>query len=284
LSELLIFQSLWATERRIPGVPEAPIEQRFDAIAEAGFDGLSLDLGAISLDEARHAVGHYKRTGLRGLVTAFPQSIEDLRPAIHLAKAIGAPFVVVVGQIMPVAVADMIPVVRAWLTLAREEGMPLQFETHRGSITNDLLSTLQLLEAIPELVLSADLSHYVVDRELYLPAPERELAFFDKVIVRAGSFQGRVATGQHIQVPLHFPQHKPWLELFTRWWRQGFETWRRNAPGTENLVFLCELGPAEYAITGADGLELSDRAAEALQLAAIARACWDATADRASAA
>ncbi len=284
MSELLVFQSLWATERRIPGVAEWPIEQRFDAVAEAGFDGLSLDLGAIDLDQAKQVVGQYARTGLRGLVTAFPQSIEDLRPAIHLAKSIAAPFVIVVGQVMPVAVADMIPVVQAWLALAREEGMPLQFETHRGSITNDLLSTLQLLDAIPELRLSADLSHYVVDRELYLPVPERELAFFDRVIARAGSFQGRVATGQHIQVPIHFPQHKPWLDLFTGWWRQGFQTWRHGAAAEEDLIFLCELGPAEYAITGADGLELSDRSEEALQLAAIARACWNGAENVASAA
>jgi hypothetical protein len=284
VSELLVFQSLWATERRIPDVPEHPIATRFDAVAEAGFDGLSLDLGAIPLEQALLITANYKRTGLRGLVTAFPQSIEDLRPAIHLAQKIEAPFVVVVGQVMPIAVSDMIPVVEAWLALAREEGMPLQFETHRGSITNDLLSTLQLLEAIPDMRVSADLSHYVVDRELYLPPPERELAFFDQVIARAGSFQGRVATGQHIQVPLHFPQHKPWLDLFTTWWRQGFETWRREAAEDEDLIFLCELAPTEYAITGADGLELSDRSEEALQLSAIARACWNATTHRSDAA
>ena len=284
MSELLVFQSLWATERRIPNVPELPIEQRFDAVAEAGFDGLSLDLGAIPLEQALQVVANYERTGLRGLVTAFPQEIADLRPAIHLAQKIQAPFVIVVGQVMPVAVKDMIPVVQAWLALAREEGMPLQFETHRGSITNDLLSTLQLLEAIPQMRLSADLSHYVVDRELYLPVPERELAFFDRVIARSGSFQGRVATGQHIQVPLHFPQHAPWLELFTSWWEQGFATWRRGASAAEDLIFLCELGPTEYAITGGDGLELSDRYEEALQLAAIARACWTATEPRSGAA
>jgi hypothetical protein len=40
------------------------------------------------------------------------------------------------------------------------------------------------------------------------------------------------------------------------------------------MVFLCELGPPDYAITGRDGRELSDRWAEALLLAEWARETW----------
>ena len=124
------FQSLWATELRRPGIPERPVAERFDQVKEAGFHGMAIDCGALNFDEARAVVPEYARTGLEGLLVAFPRSIEDLRPAIHLAKDIDAPFVVVVGQVMPVRVADMIPVIEGWLRIADEEGMPIQFETH----------------------------------------------------------------------------------------------------------------------------------------------------------
>ena len=274
MSQLHVYQSLWATELRIPNVPERSIAARFDQVRDASFDGMSIDLGALTLDQAWAAAPNFKRTGLKALLTAFPQSIEDIRPAIKLAKAIDAPFLIVVGQVMPITVDEMIPVIRAWLAIGAEEGLPLQFETHRDSITNDLFSTLQLLDAVPAMELSADLSHYVVDRELSLPVPAKTQAMFEQVMARAGSFQGRVATGQHIQVPLDFPQHRPWVALFEGWWKSGFANWRARHSADEDLIFLCELGPTEYAITGADGLELSDRWAEALQLRALAKAAW----------
>jgi len=39
-------------------------------------------------------------------------------------------------------------------------------------------------------------------------------------------------------------------------------------------VFLCELGPPEYAMTGSDGRELSNRWEEALQIKDMAQHIW----------
>ncbi len=278
MSRLLAYQSLWASEHRTPGVPERPYEVRFDEVKAAGFDGLSVDLGAMPLEEARAVIPQYARTGLRGLVTAFPRSIEDIRPAIAFAKAINAPFVIVVGLVMPVTIAGMIPVIRAWLAIAEAEGMPLHFETHRHCITNDLFIALQLLDAIPEMEMSADLSHYAVDRELYLPLSPTLKSQFNRVLERSASFQGRVSTGQQIQVPINFAQHAKWLALYTGWWTDGFRHWRARKPESEDAVFLCELGPRDYAMTDSEGRELSDRWAEAQQLRALALDCWAASA------
>ena len=261
-------------EQRRPGVAEPPLAETFDRVAAAGFDGMAIDLGALSLEQAQATVPHFARTGLRGLVTAFPRSIEDLRPALRLARSIGAPFVIVVGQVMPLAVAGMIPVIRDWLRVAADEGVPVQFETHRNCITNDLFATVQLLDAIPEMRLSADLSHYVVDREMPCPPPPELQALIGRVLDRADSFQGRVAARGQIQVALDFPQNAKWVRLFEQWWRQGFASWLGRAGADDALVFLCELGPPDYAITDAQGRELSDRWAEALRLRALAAAIW----------
>jgi hypothetical protein len=263
---LKVYQALWA-------MTGTPVPESFDRVAAAGFDGMAIDLGALTLAQAQATVAEFRRTGLAGLVTAFPDSIAGLRPALHLAKDIGAPFVVVVGQVMPLRVAEMAEVIRAWLRLAAAEGVAVQFETHRNCITNDLFSTLLLLDEIPELVLSADLSHYVVDRELPCPPPPDLHAYIARVLERSGSFQGRVAARGQIQVALDFPQNARWVRLFLDWWEHGLRSYARRNPG-QDAVFLCELGPPDYAITGRDGRELSDRWQEALALRDHARAIW----------
>ena len=274
MADLKVYQSLWATELRRPGVPEAPVAERFQRVKAAGYDGMAIDLGAMTIEAARLIVPEFGRTGLAGLLTAFPRSIEELRPALHLAKDIGSPFVIVVGQVMPVSLAGMIPVVRDWLRVSAEEGVPIQFETHRNCITNDLFATLQLLDAIPEMRLSADLSHYVVDREMMQPIGPELQAYVTRILERSDSFQGRVANRCQVQIPIGFPQHRIWLDTFLDWWHRGFALWQRRAPAGADAIFLCELGPRDYAITGPDGEELSDRWEEALVLKTLAQQHW----------
>ncbi|HEX6259486.1 MAG TPA: hypothetical protein VFZ51_02450, partial [Woeseiaceae bacterium] len=128
---------------------------------------------------------------------------------------------------------------------------------------NDLYFTLQLIEKVPEMRLCADLSHFVVDRELRLPLRARDRAYFEKILDRSDCFQGRVASREQIQVQVEFPQHAMWVDLFRDWWAYGMRRWRERNDDDATLVFLCELGPPGYAITDRNGLELSDRWVEA---------------------
>ena len=50
--------------------------EKFDRVSEAGFDGMAIDLGALSAAEAEATVPHFARTGLLGGLTAFPKSVE----------------------------------------------------------------------------------------------------------------------------------------------------------------------------------------------------------------
>jgi hypothetical protein len=274
-NRLLIYQALWAMDRLQD--PDASMGDKFDQVAAAGFDGMAIDLGALSVTEAQESVAHFARTGLKAGLTAFPDSIEALRAACRLAQRISAPFLVVIGQHMPLELKEMIAIIESWLRVAQEEGMPIQFETHRNCITNDLYTTVQLLEAIPQMRMAADLSHYVVDREMPCPPPPALQALVSCVLERCDSFQGRIAARGQIQLPLHFPQNQQWVQLFKQWWREGFASWSaRHAHAADQLVFTCELGPPDYALTDAEGREMSDRWTESLQIAAWARELWQA--------
>lgn len=270
---LLIYQALWAMDRLHD--PDCAMGDKFDQVAAAGFDGMAIDLGALSVNEAEEAVAHFARTGLKAGLTAFPNSIEALRAACRLAQRICAPFLVVIGQHMPLELKEMIAIIESWLRVAQEEGMPIQFETHRNCITNDLYTTVQLLEAIPQMRMAADLSHYVVDREMPCPPTPALQELVSCVLDRSDSFQGRIAARGQIQLPLHFPQSQKWVQLFKQWWREGFASWSaRHGNAADQLVFTCELGPPDYALTDAEGREMSNRWTESLQIAAWARELW----------
>ncbi len=264
-------------QQRRPGLPERPVEESFAMIAEAGFDGVGIDLGVTPLAEAQALAPLFPRYGLGCLVTAFVKTIDGLAPVLDLARRLDARHINLIGQVMPLDVAATVPVARRWMEMAEAAGVPLQFETHRNSITNDMFATLQLLDSVPEMVLSADLSHYVVGREFDYPPDARTEGHVARLLARSGSFQGRIASRQQIQVPFGFPQYAKWLDLFLGWWEAGFRHWRRHGScgsSTGVLNFLCELGPHEYAMTGPDGLELSDRWEEALILKAHVRRLW----------
>lgn len=262
---LEVFQALWAMQRRIPGQAERPVEENFALVAAAGYDGMGIDLGVTPLDKAAAMEPLFARHNLGCLITAFVKSIDGMKPVLDLAKRLNARHVNLIGQVMPLGVDATVPVARRWIEMAEAAGIALQFETHRNSITNDMFATLQLIDAVPEMVLCADLSHYVVGREFDFPPDARTQSHVSRILQRSGSFQGRIASRQQIQVPFGFPQYQKWLSLFLAWWEEGFRHWRQSG-ASGPLNFLCELGPHEYAITGPDGRELSDRWEEALIL------------------
>jgi len=111
----------------------------------------------------------------------------------------------------------------------------------------------------PEMRLCADLSHFVVDRELRAPVRDRDQRYITSILDRSDCFQGRVASREQVQVAINFTQHQDWVEIFRGWWKYGMREWRHRNPADATLAFLCELGPPPYAITDGDQRELSDR-------------------------
>ena len=274
MQELEIFQSLWAMESRRPGVPERPIEECFALAAEAGYHGLCIDPAVHEIDEFRELKPLYSEYGLKCMVNAFPATVDELPPLLELANELEASLVNVIGQVMPVKVDKCVPVIRQWIRDAEQAGLPVLFETHRDCTLNDLFYTLQLIEVIPEMRLCADLSHYVIDREMRLPLNNTDQDYMHRILERSDCFQGRVANREQIQVQIDFPQHQEWVEQFKSWWEEGIGMWRRRNDNHATLIFLCELGPPPYALTDAGRAELSDRWEEALLIRSWVEEIW----------
>lgn len=283
MPKLEVFQAMWSMELRRPDKKEYTLEQRFRMVKEAGFDGIGLDFATDMPHEIEDCVNSgplFKEYGLGCTITAFPKNVPDLLPYLKMAKEYDARFITLVGMEMPLTVSGMIPVIRDWMKMASDHEVELHFETHRCCITNDFYSTLQLLDAIPEMTMVADLSHYVVGREFPIPMLPQDQRLMRRLLERCEHFQGRIASRQQVQVPINFPQHQPYVKLFESWWRDGFRMWyarHRASIEPKTLNFMCELGPPDYAITGADGYELSDRWHESQMLKDLAHRIWEDT-------
>ncbi|MDJ0710874.1 MAG: hypothetical protein QNJ14_10805, partial [Woeseiaceae bacterium] len=191
MQTLEIYQSLWGMQLRNPNRAERTDEESFAMVADAGFDGMSLDP---SVEEIADNLGKrqlFERHGLGCMVNAFPYAPEDMEPLLDFANDMNASTVNVISGITPIRPEEAAPVVRDWIGAAERKRIPLLFETHRDGLLNDLYFTLQLMELVPEMRLCADLSHFVVDRELRAPVPERDEAYIQSVLERSDCFQGR---------------------------------------------------------------------------------------------
>ena len=254
---LLVLQSLWAMERRHPDGVEWPLERKLAMIRDAGFDGAGVRFADDA--HARQVTGFLREHDLAWQAQCYPATVEDLRPILDRVRALGADHVNLQPDVRPYRLEDCFPYIEGWRRLAAEAGVPVYIETHRDRMTTDLITTLHLLDRFPELRLTADLSHYLLGREFAWPVSAENHALIHRILDHAWAFHGRVASREQIQLQISFPHHRDWLELFVGWWEYGFRSWRRRAPPDATLTFLCELGPKEYAMTGPDGAELSDR-------------------------
>jgi hypothetical protein len=261
-------------QTRRAGHPERSHEESFSMIAGAGFTGVCLDPSAAEIPATRKLKPLFEEHRLKCMMNVFPNEPGELRPLLELAQELDACLVNIIGGVTPVDVGDATPLVKAWLSDASDFDMPVLFETHRDSLLNDLFYTLQLIERVPEMRLCADLSHFVVDRELRLPLRPSDRRYFETILDRSDCFQGRIATREQIQVPIAFPQHAAWVDLFRDWWKYGMRRWRERSGADAELIFLCELGPPGYAITDAEENELSDRWLEAAVIRKWAEDIW----------
>ena len=250
------------------------MEENFAMTAEAGYQGLCIDPAVHEIEDCLKLKTLYRDFGLKCMVNAFPATVGELPPLLALASELEACHVNVIGQVMPFTLEEGIAVIRQWMADAEKAVMPVLFETHRDCTLNDLYYTLQLIEAVPEMRLCADLSHYVIDREMRLPLCARDRDYMHRILERSDCFQGRIANREQIQVQIGFPQHQQWVEQFRSWWRDGINMWRSRNDESATLVFLCELGPPPYAMTDASQAELSDRWQEALTIRSWVEQIW----------
>lgn len=268
MPRLKIFQSLWAMDG-LPGVDlDNDVEGALDRIVTAGFDGVGVNLARTA--RASATARRMAEEGLSWEAQALVADADQLARYLDQAIALGAADHVNIQVANLTATVDAaIALMETLLAVSRDCPIPVFYETHRGRLLNDLFWTSDILDALPELMLTGDLSHYVTAHEMDLPVAPHLAQRIDKVITRCGAFHLRIAGPNQIQLPVEASVSAGWREVFEGWWRDGMRQWRARAGVDDVLPILCELGPPPYAITDPSGRELTDRWAEALALKAM---------------
>jgi sugar phosphate isomerase/epimerase len=259
---------------------EWSMEEKVRFIAEAGYDGING-----MLVEGREAEKWHElldKYNLSFSVNAYPKSAEELKLFLCKAKSFGRVDFVNVQVMRPFLVGEQaVQLLADMEELSRSAGIPAYIETHRGTITQDLLRTVEYTERLPGLELTVDFSHYVVAGEMRTVSDEAE-ELLQKLLPRTKSIHARVSNGEQVQIDIPVGRdgaldsafEQPMLVHFQRWWLKGMRSWRQTAEKEDVFPFVCELGPPPYAIT-VRGQEVGDRWTQALQFAKIARSLWE---------
>ncbi|MGB3145926.1 MAG: sugar phosphate isomerase/epimerase [Maribacter sp.] len=129
-------------------------------------------------------------------------------------------------------------------SIAKESGIPIYHESHRGRFSFNLPDIKTYLDEIPELQLNLDVSHWMVVHESLLENQEKELS---QVIDRTRHLHARVGYAEGPQV--NDPEAPEWKKAVDR----HLDIWEKiickNWETKDTFTLTTEFGPADYMPT-----------------------------------
>lgn len=238
--KLLYFKSRWEAGH-------LTLEAFLEKVKEAGFDGTEIFFPDLEETPEEIAELHRKhdlllvaQIGTRGRTPAeHVSSLEELIPRCAAAGPL-----LVNSQ----TGRDWFPfddsrrIFERALELAEEHRVHVVHETHRSRPTFCTTETLRHIEALPELRLTADISHWMCVHESDLQDQEAALA---AVIPRIDHIHARVGYAEGPQVPHPLaPEYESVLDAHVRFWKAVLDV--RRDEGRESFTITPEFGPPEY--------------------------------------
>jgi sugar phosphate isomerase/epimerase len=227
-----------------------PLEAFLERVKASDFDASEIYLGSLHESPAEIARLHIAY-GLRlvGQILTQGQTCEDhiqsLESQFDFAAQCDVAFINshTGRDIFPFE--ENVQIFERVVQLSRSSGIPILIETHRGRPTYSAIETRKYLEAIPDLRLTADFSHWMVVHESGL---EDQSANLELAICRADYIHARVGYAEGPQIP--DPRAPEWQHAVRRHlglWQQIIEQHKRG--GNEHLYITPEFGPPAYMHT-----------------------------------
>ncbi len=240
MMKLYFTKSRWEWSRK-------PLVEFFDQVAAEGYDGVELYVPDLpeSPEEIRGMLEARNLLLVAQIVTvgSTPQEhLDSLRERFELAAAT-RPLMVNSHTGRDIfSFEENLKIFAEACRLAEEADLPFAHETHRGRPTYNAVDTRKYLEALPDLKLTGDFSHWFCVHESDLQdQPENVQSAIQRVI----HLHARVGfpEGPQVSNPLSAAS-KPDLERSVDLWERVIKY--RQAQGAEFLTITPEFGPQPY--------------------------------------
>jgi sugar phosphate isomerase/epimerase len=232
------------------GMESLSAREKLDRIKAAGYDGVEMAVPADPKERGelhalldRHGlllIAQQYSTGADGAAHAasFEEQYRraaELRPLMvnsHTGR-----------DIFPLK--ENLKVFSAAAKLEKEIGIPVAHEIHRGRVTFSTLSTMALVDAVPDVRLTADFSHWCCVHESLLADQAESVA---RAIARTFHVHARVGHAESPQVTdPRVPEWRAEVDAHAAWWQAIVDA--RKEEGAQSLTFCPEFGPPNYMAT-----------------------------------
>jgi sugar phosphate isomerase/epimerase len=269
---LRVQHSLWSLGKLpMNAETEWTLDEKFSRVKAAGFEAVECFLR--TEDQEGPVVEALRRHDLRLVLGHRPFTIDDVKRTADQAARLGADFFFAQPADAFTPLEEVAAIVEAGMENAAAVGIPFFVETHRNNYTENLPQTIALIERVPTVRFTGDLSHFVVVGEFYGWKEERAVDRMMPVLERISHLHGRIGNGEQVQVDVG-DGSGPTPQFFVSLWETAMGHWLNGAGPGDIFPFASELGPPRYAITLPDGTEFSDRWEQSLVMKRLAEQAW----------
>ncbi|NBC83452.1 MAG: sugar phosphate isomerase/epimerase [Bacteroidetes bacterium] len=126
--------------------------------------------------------------------------------------------------------------------VSADKGVKILHETHRGKFSFACHIARQFLQALPDLRITLDASHWCNVAESMLEDQKESL---EMAISRADYIHARIGFPEGPQIPdPRAPEWHETVEIYINWWQKVID--RAMAEGKSEFIILPEFGPVPY--------------------------------------
>lgn len=238
-----VYQALWGMID-IPSKDKPwSMAENIEQIKNAGFDGI-LQFIEDDSEETQSITQIIQDARLKLGISCFCYDLTDIQKKITYAKKHEAQFINIMVKDYFIINKEAISLLDNIIEIGSKVGIPTYIETHRGTITQDLIRTIEYLEAMPNMRLTLDLSHYIVSGEIETPSEVIEL-YFNELLKRTASIHIRISNGEQVQVPIDSLNEQQYSN-YIRWWQKAVSYASQRDTNRKSFPVIVELGPEPY--------------------------------------